>query len=106
MATIKFIEHDGTEHEMELEVGKSLMQHALDNGVPGIDGDCGGACACGTCHVMVPAEWADRLDSISIEEKSMLGLKPEKNNASRLACQIDLTEQLDGLTVRLPEFQM
>ncbi|ASP39102.1 2Fe-2S ferredoxin [Bacterioplanes sanyensis] len=106
MATITFVEHNGSEHTVDLEVGKTLMQHALDGLVPGIDGDCGGACACGTCHVMVATSCSSDLVPPSLEEQSMLALKPEHCESSRLACQIDITEQHDGLIVQLPEFQM
>lgn len=106
MPSIIFIEHDETKHEIEAEEGQNLMQVALDNMVPGIDGDCGGACACGTCHVIVSQEWSEKLGPTSVEEEGMLGLKPEKNDQSRLACQIDVTPQLEGLVVHLPEYQM
>jgi 2Fe-2S ferredoxin len=106
MPQIIFVEHDNTKHEVQAEPGQNLMQVALDNFVPGIDGDCGGACACGTCHVFVEDAWSEKLGAASCEEEGMLGLKPEKSETSRLACQIDITDQLEGLVVRLPEFQM
>lgn len=106
MPTITFIEHDGAQHEVEIEQGKSLMEIAVDNGVPGIDADCGGACACGTCHVIVDPEWLARTGSSNAEEESMLGMTPERTDSSRLSCQITVTDALDGLVVRLPEFQM
>ena len=106
MGNIRFIEHDGTEHTAEIEEGKSLMQAALDNAVPGIDADCGGSCACGTCHVIVDRRWLDNTGAISSIEEQMLDLTPEKEETSRLACQITLSEAMDGMVVRLPEFQM
>lgn len=106
MGKITFIEHDGTEHLAEIEEGKSLMQAALDNGVPGIDADCGGSCACGTCHVIVDAQWLAKTGSATEVEEQMLDLTPEKAASSRLSCQVQLSELMDGMVVRLPEFQM
>ena len=106
MGKITFIEHDGTEHLAEIEEGKSLMQAALDNGVPGIDADCGGSCACGTCHVIVDAQWLAKTGSATDVEEQMLDLTPEKAASSRLSCQVQLSELMDGMVVRLPEFQM
>ncbi len=106
MGKITFIEHDGTEHLAEIEEGKSLMQAALDNGVPGIDADCGGSCACGTCHVIVDAQWLAKTGSATEAEEQMLDLTPEKAASSRLSCQVQLSELMDGMVVRLPEFQM
>ena len=105
MPKVTFIEHNGTEHNVDAEAGKSLMQIALDNLVPGIDADCGGECSCATCHVMGKADWLDKTGAISDAEDSMLDLNPEREKNSRLACQIEVTEIHDGLTVDLPEFQ-
>lgn len=82
------------------------MQIAKDHLVPGIDADCGGTCACGTCHVMIAQEWMGKTGRASDEELQMLDLNPEKFDTSRLACQIMVSEDLDGMVVRLPEFQM
>jgi len=106
MGNITFIEHDGAQHQVELEVGKSLMQIAMDNGVPGIDADCGGSCACGTCHVIVDSKWMNAAGSINKEELQMLEMTPEKKPTSRLSCQIQASEAMDGMIVHLPEFQM
>lgn len=106
MATITFVEHSGEEHQVQIEDGKSLMEIAVDNGVPGIDADCGGACACGTCHVIVDAAWLAKTGDLNAEEESMLGMTPERTETSRLSCQITASDALDGLVVRLPEFQM
>lgn len=105
MAKITFIEHSGDVHKVDAETGFSLMETALNNNVPGIDADCGGQCSCATCHVIVDAEWFNRLGSISDMESSMLDMNPEKTDTSRLACQIPVTEELDELVVTLPEFQ-
>lgn len=106
MITITLIEHSGESHRIETETGVSLMEAAIENAVPGIDADCGGGCACGTCHVKVAQRWRAQLDAPSPVEISMLELTPEKNEDSRLACQITLSQELDGLSVQLPEFQM
>jgi 2Fe-2S ferredoxin len=105
MPSVTFIEHDGTEHNVEAEAGSSLMQIALDNLVPGIDADCGGECSCATCHVMVKTQWLEKVGSPSDAEDSMLDLNPEREASSRLACQIKVTDLHDGLIVDLPEFQ-
>ncbi|MBD2859410.1 2Fe-2S iron-sulfur cluster binding domain-containing protein [Spongiibacter sp. KMU-158] len=106
MIELTFIEHSGAEHTVSADAGTNVMQAAIDNGVPGIDADCGGACACGTCHVMVSTEWLDKVGSASDIEITMLEMTPEKNERSRLACQISLSPELSGLVVNLPEFQM
>jgi len=106
MGNITFIEHDGTPHIVDIEEGKSLMEAAMDNGIPGIDADCGGACACGTCHVIVDNNWISTTGSSTEEENQMLDMNPEKVNTSRLSCQISITETMGGMVVRLPEFQM
>jgi 2Fe-2S ferredoxin len=106
MATVTFITHDGEKHEAPLIEGQSLMQVATNNTVPGIDGDCGGEVACGTCHVIVDEQWTAMTGSCSDDEEQMLGMNPERQATSRLSCQIELTADLDGLTVQLPEFQM
>ena len=107
MGSITFIEHDGTEHVVEIEEGQSLMQMAMDNLVPGIDADCGGSCACGTCHVIVDNTWYAKTGAPTSEDEiQMLVMTPEKADTSRLSCQIPASEEMDGMVVRLPEFQM
>ena len=106
MGKITFIEHDGTEHVVEFEAGASLMQIAVDNAVPGIDADCGGECACGTCHLILAQEWFARTGVPGPNEEQMLSLTPERAETSRLGCQVQITEAMDGMAVRLPEFQM
>jgi 2Fe-2S ferredoxin len=106
MPNITFIEHDGTEHTVQAEVGLSVMRAAIDNLVPGIDADCGGECSCATCHVYVKPEWMDKVGQPADREESMLDLNPEREQTSRLSCQIPVTEALDGLVVTVPEFQM
>jgi len=106
MATITYIEFNGTEHVVEANSGQTVMSAAVDNGVPGIDADCGGACSCATCHVMIDPAWADRLDPPDASETGMLQFVPTPEPTSRLSCQIPVTDVLDGLIVRMPEFQM
>ncbi|MFW6094041.1 MAG: 2Fe-2S iron-sulfur cluster-binding protein [Pseudomonadota bacterium] len=106
MPKITFIEHDGTEHTVEGENGLSVMRAAIDNLVPGIDADCGGECSCATCHVYVDRAWMATVGEPSEREESMLDLNPERESNSRLSCQIPITEELDGLVVTVPEFQM
>lgn len=105
MATVAFITHDGEPHEVSLVDGASLMQVAMDNGVPGIDADCGGEAACGTCHVIVDEKWAGVTGRCNDAEEQMLGMNEERQPTSRLSCQIALTNAMDGFTVHLPEFQ-
>ncbi|MEM6583497.1 MAG: 2Fe-2S iron-sulfur cluster-binding protein [Pseudomonadota bacterium] len=107
METVIFIEHDGTRHEVDAKAGVSLMEAARMNNVPGILADCGGACACATCHVMVPSESAADLVDISDEEEAMLefGLE-ERTENSRLSCQLTVSEELDGIELQLPESQV
>ena len=106
MPTITLIEHNGTSHTIEAEPGVSLMQNAINNAVPGIDADCGGACACGTCHVFVAAEWLPQSGEADAMEEAMLGMRPDRSEVSRLSCQIEVSQDLDGMVVSLPEFQM
>ncbi|MGH8517928.1 MAG: 2Fe-2S iron-sulfur cluster-binding protein [Panacagrimonas sp.] len=102
MPKILYIEHNGKEHLVDAEAGKSVMQNAVENLVPGIVGDCGGACSCATCHGYVDAAWVDRVDPKNEGEEAMLdgALRVEPN--SRLTCQITMKAELDGLVVRLP----
>ena len=81
------------------------MLAAVDNSVPGIDADCGGFCSCATCHVYVSPQWLERVGPAGPAEDEMLSLTPDRKENSRLACQIEITAELDGLTVTTPEFQ-
>ena len=105
MAKITYIEHDGTEHVVEVKPGLSVMEGAIKNNVPGIDADCGGACACATCHCYVDDAWRDKTGEPSAMEESMLDFAENVEPNSRLSCQIRVTADLDGLVVRLPESQ-
>lgn len=106
MGSITFIEHDGNKHEVEIEEGQTLMQLAMDNTVPGIDADCGGSCACGTCHVIIDEKWFTESGTPNSAESQMLDMTPDHANTSRLSCQVKISEKMDGMEVRLPEFQM
>ncbi len=106
MAHITYVEHDGTSHVVEVADGVSLMEGALSNGVPGIDGDCGGNAACATCHVFVAPTWLEKLGERSEMEVSMLELADEyRPETSRLACQIIASPLLDGMRVDMPATQ-
>lgn len=106
MTTVTFVEADGTRHEVQARNGRSLMQAAVQNAVSGIDADCGGNCLCATCHVILDEVWYDRLGGPNPDEEEMLDPTPERTPTSRLSCQIQVTEALDGLVVQLPAFQM
>lgn len=107
MAKITYIEHSGTEHVVDVAPGLTVMEGARDNNVPGIEADCGGACACSTCHVYVDEAWVEKLPAMDPMEEDMLDFAFEpKPNQSRLTCQLKVTDALDGLVVRLPERQI
>lgn len=105
MARITFIEYNGIEHEVDASPGQSLMLAAINSMIPGIDADCGGACSCGTCHIFVDPDWVATTGEAGEYECPMLDLNPDRRPGSRLSCQITVNEALDGLVVRLPEFQ-
>ncbi|EXS68625.1 MULTISPECIES: 2Fe-2S iron-sulfur cluster-binding protein [Sphingomonadaceae] len=105
MTKITFIEFNGTERSVDAENGQSLMRSAVDNLVPGIDGDCGGACACATCHCYIEGPLAGKLPEIGEAERSMLEMVEGVTAASRLACQITVSGDLEGLVVRTPQSQ-
>jgi len=105
MAKILFIEHSGKEHVIEAVTGKSVMESAVENLVPGIIGDCGGACSCATCHCYVDPAWTDKVDPKNETEEMMLDGVMNTEPNSRLSCQIRISSELDGLVVRLPASQ-
>lgn len=106
MPSITLIEFTGESHTIEAEIGKSLMLNAIEQDIQGIDADCGGASACGTCHCFVESDWQDATGEADALEESMLGMRPDRTAYSRLSCQIDVSPDMDGLIVRLPEDQM
>ena len=105
MPRITYIEFDGREHVVEVKSGLSVMEGAIRNNVPGIDADCGGACACATCHVYVDEAWAEKTGTASAMEESMLDFADAVQPTSRPSCQIRVSDELDGLIVRLAESQ-
>ena len=105
MAKITFIQHNGSEQTVEGQNGMSVMETAVKNMVPGIDADCGGACACATCHVYVEPEWVDKTGTRSQMEEDMLDFAFDVRDSSRLSCQIKVSDALDGLRVKVPEKQ-
>jgi 2Fe-2S ferredoxin len=105
MAKVTYVQFDGTENTVDVKPGLSVMEGAVKNNVRGIDGDCGGACACATCHVYVDEAWRAKTGEKSAMEESMLDFAENVEPNSRLSCQIKVTDDLDGLVVRLPESQ-
>ena len=105
MPKITYIEHNGTEHVIDAPTGQTVMETAVKHAVPGIDADCGGACACATCHVYVDEAWTEKTGEASSMEQSMLDFANDVEPNSRLSCQIKITDMLDGLKVRIPKSQ-
>jgi len=105
MPKITYIEHSGKSHTQEVSNGMSVMEGAVQNNIPGIDADCGGSCACATCHVYVDEKWFDKLPKKEIAEEDMLDMAFEPKKFSRLTCQIVVTDELDGLVVKMPSKQ-
>ena len=105
MPKITYIDNQENSKTIEVENGLSVMEGAVQNNIPGIDADCGGSCACATCHVYVDDDWVDKLPEQSDAEKDMLDFAFETKGTSRLSCQIFLDEDLDGIAVSLPEKQ-
>ena len=96
MPKITYIEHNGKSHEIEVANGLSVMEGAVQNNILGIDADCGGSCACATCHVYVDEKWFDKLPKKENAEEDMLDMAHQSNKFSRLTCQITVTDELDG----------
>ena len=107
MAKITYVEFNGTEHVVDVATGLTVMEGARDNGIPGIEADCGGACACSTCHVYVDPAWVDSLPAKDAMEEDMLdfAFQPDPQR-SRLTCQLKVGDALDGLRVFMPEKQI
>jgi 2Fe-2S ferredoxin len=105
MVKITFIDTVGTARSVDGEVGSTVMETAIKNGVPGIEAECGGACACSTCHVYIDDAWREKVGEPSPMEEDMLDFAYEVKPSSRLSCQIKVSEELDGLTVQTPERQ-
>ena len=105
MPKVTIVEYDGVKHEIESEIGETVMEAALKGGVTSIIAECGGACGCATCHVYVDQAWVARLPPPAIEEEEQLDLAFDVRTNSRLSCQIVVTDEIDGLVVRTPAHQ-
>ena len=105
MAKITFSQQDGSEKTVDAENGMTVMEAAIKNMVPGIDADCGGACACATCHVYVDEDWLAKLPEREEMEEDMLDFAFDVRDNSRLSCQIKVSDELDGFSVTVPEKQ-
>lgn len=105
MAKITFIGADGTRYDVAAEKGSTVMENAIRTGVPGIEAECGGACACATCHVYVGEEWRSVTGEPAPMEEDMLDFAYDVRPGSRLSCQIRVSDALDGLTVTVPDRQ-
>jgi 2Fe-2S ferredoxin len=105
MVKITFIEHTGEKRTVEAELGATVMETAIRQMVPGIEAECGGACACATCHVYVDEAWREKVGPPTPMEEDMLDFGYQVRENSRLSCQIRVTEELDGLVVATPERQ-
>jgi len=105
MPKITYIEHTGKSHSVEVPKELSVMEGAIQNNIPGIDADCGGSMACATCHVYVKEEWFDKLPKKEDGEEDMIDMAYEPNKFSRLSCQLIVSDELEGLVVKLPEKQ-
>jgi len=105
MAKITYIEHNGTNHTVDVQNGLTVMEGAVQNNIPGIDADCGGGMACATCHVYVKEDWFDKVNKKNEGEDDMLDQAYEPKKNSRLSCQIIVSDGLDGLVVDMPEKQ-
>ncbi|MCA0399598.1 MAG: (2Fe-2S)-binding protein [Proteobacteria bacterium] len=105
MAEITFVAHDGTRRTVQGENGSTVMETAIRHGVPGIDAECGGACSCATCHVYVDESWSETVGRPGPMEEDMLDFAHDVRPASRLSCQIKVSDALDGLVVHTPARQ-
>ena len=105
MAKITYIEHNGTNHTVDVQNGLTVMEGAVQNNIPGIDADCGGGMACATSHVYVKEGWFDKINKKNEGEDDMLDQAYEPKKNSRLSCQIIVSDDLDGLVVDMPEKQ-
>ena len=105
MAKITYIEHNGTNHTVDVQNGLTVMEGAVQNSIPGIDADCGGSMACATCHVYVKEDWFDKINKKNEGEDDMLDQAYEPKKNSRLSCQIIFSDDLNGLVVDMPEKQ-
>jgi 2Fe-2S ferredoxin len=106
MAKITYIEHDGKTYSVDVENGRTVMEGADENNITGIVAECGGGMACSTCHVYVDEKWVEKLNKKTEEEEGVLDMAYEPKKNSRLSCQIEVTDNIDGLVVYIPEKQI
>jgi 2Fe-2S ferredoxin len=105
MGSVTYIEHDGMSHTVEVPVGITLMDGSVRNNLPGILAECGGSCSCGTCHVYIQEPWQERLEEPDPSETELLEFMDNHQENSRLSCQILMSDDLDGIVVRVPEYE-
>jgi 2Fe-2S ferredoxin len=103
MPKVTYIALDGVRHEVEVEIGYTVMEGAINNNIDGIVAECGGACACATCHSYIDESWLDKLPPMDDMEDSMLDAAYEREDNSRLTCQIEMNDALDGLVVQVAD---
>ena len=105
MPTITYIEFDGTEYHVDVAVGNSVMEGALNNMIDGVVAECGGCCVCCTCHCMIDPEWSKIVGDANDDENELLEMLDVREPTSRLSCQVQVSAEMDGMVVRLPESQ-
>lgn len=105
MPTITYVDHQGNAKEVHAAAGTTVMQAAVDNGIDEIQAECGGACSCATCHCYVDDNWASKFDEAGEIEQEMLTCVTDQQPNSRLSCQLEVTDEHDGLVVSMPESQ-
>jgi 2Fe-2S ferredoxin len=106
MVKLIFVEHNGNRHEVDADVGRSVMEVAADNGIPGILADCGGFCSCATCHVYIEAPWQEQIAEMAEDEGGMVECAIAAKASSRLSCQVKVLESHNGLEVHIPVTQV
>ena len=105
MTKLTIVAFDGTRFDLDADEGSTVMENAVRNSVPGVEAECGGACACATCHVYVDEDWAEKVGGPEAMDEDMLDFAFDVRPTSRLSCQIKVTKALDGLVVHVPERQ-
>lgn len=105
MPKIIFVDHSGSEYEINVELGQTVMDAATKNMIPGIIGDCGGYCSCATCHAYVDSDWGGSVPAPTSEEIDLLDCAIDVAENSRLTCQIKMTDELDGIRIKIPASQ-
>lgn len=106
MTKLTFIAFDGTNHDVEADAGISVMEAARNQDIPGIEAECGGACSCATCHVIIEQNWLAITGPATGIEHDLLGMTEDFQEGSRLSCQIDITDAMDGMIVHIPKSQI